>query len=555
MSGMSVAAPRRSRGAAALIGVLLGVLGVLVIPASPASAHAALVRTSPAQNAIVATAPAAVVLTFSESVRPVAGKVTVIGPDGKRADTGTPNAAGKTVTIPLRSGGARGTYLVSFRVISADGHPVGGGYSYSVGAPSATPPTATASGGVDPVVNVLIHVARYLGYAGLVLVVGPALVLMLLWPDRLSRRDPRRLVWVGLGLIAIGTITGLLLQAPYTTGGSLTQITGSDLRDVLRSQFGTVSVFRLGVVAAAAVLLRPVLAGRGGPTDRALLAILGVAGVATWPLSGHPAASPVPPVSIVADAVHVASMAVWLGGLVMLVGFLLRRADDRELRAILPVWARWAALAVCALLLAGTVQALIEIGTPKALFSTAYGQLVLAKLGLFSMVIAVAAYSRRMVRTRLAAARPGHLRRAIWAELGITAVVLALSTVLVQTTPARTAVANQEGATPPSYYSATLTSSLYSLQVDLDPAAVGDNSVHLFAYAPDGKPQPVAEWKASASLPGNGIEAIDVPLLKITDNHAIGEIRLPTAGDWRFRFTLRTTDIDQASVTTTVAVK
>jgi copper transport protein len=554
MSGMSVAAPRWSRGAAALIGVLMGVLGVLLVPASPASAHAALVRTSPPENAILATPPAAVVLTFSESVRPVAGKVSVIGPDGKRADTGKPNAAGKTVTIPLRPGGARGTYLVSYRVISADSHPVGGGYSYSVGAPSATPPTAKAGGGVDAVVNVLVHVAKYVGYAGLVLVVGPVLVLMLLWPNRLSRRGPRRLVWVGLGLIAVGTVAGLLLQAPYATGDSLTQVTGSDLRDALQSQFGTVNVLRLGVVAAAAVLLRPVLAGRGGPTDRALLAILGVAGVATWPLSGHPAASPLPAVSVVADAVHVASMAVWLGGLVMLVGFLLRRADDRELRAILPIWARWAALAVCALLLAGTVQALIEIGTPKALVSTAYGQLVLAKIGLFAVAIAVAAYSRRMVRTRLAAAQPGRLRRAVMAELGITAVVLALSTVLVQTTPARTAEANQN-VPPPSYYTATLTSALYSLQVDVDPAAVGNNSVHLFAYAPDGKPQPVAEWRASASLPGNGIEAIDIPLLKITDNHAIGEIRLPTSGDWRFRFTVRTTEIDQATVSATVAVK
>lgn len=550
---MTIAAPRWTRLAAVLAGLLLGGFGVLAAPPSKASAHAALVRTSPAADAVLASAPAEVVLTFSEPVRAVAGKVRVIGPDGERADAGEPTAAGEVLTIPLGPGGARGTYVVSFRVISADSHPVAGGYSYAVGAPSTTPPTAGADDEVDPVVNAAIHVAKYLGYAGLVLIVGPVLVLMMLWPTRLSRRGPTRLVWLGLGITALSTGAGLLLQAPYTAGGSITDVAGADLRDVLQSQFGTAYLIRLGVLVAAALLLRPVLAGRGGRADRALLAVVAVVGLATWPLSGHATTSPAPAVSVVVDAVHVASMAVWLGGLVMLVGFLLRWADDRELRAILPIWARWAALAVCALLLAGTVQALVEVGTPQALVTTAYGQLVLVKIGLFVAVLAVAAYSRRMVRAWLVTARPGRMRGAVVAELGITAVVLAISSVLVQTTPARTAVANASSAEA-AYFSATLSSELYSLQVEVDPAAVGNNSVHLYAYTSDGKPQPVAEWMATAALPAQGVEPVDIPLLKITDNHAIGEIRLPSPGDWQLRFTLRTSEIDQATVSATVAI-
>lgn len=107
-----------------------------------------------------------------------------------------------------------------------------------------------------------------------------------------------------------------------------------------------------------------------GPVERSDLVILGVLGAAalvTWPLAGHPAASPAPAVSVVVDAVHLGGMAVWMGGLVMLAVFLLTRADERELGAILPIWSRWAALAVSALLLAGTVQALIEVATPARL--------------------------------------------------------------------------------------------------------------------------------------------------------------------------------------------
>jgi copper transport protein len=146
------------------------------------------------------------------------------------------------------------------------------------------------------------------------------------------------------------------------------------------------------------------------------------------------------------------------------------------------------------------------------------------------------------------------LRRSVWIELAVTAVVLAVSATLVQTTPARTAVANT-GAAASNFFSATATSSLYSLQVEIDPAKVGNNSIHLYAYTPDNRPQPVVEWTATAALPDQGVEPIDIPLLPLTDNHSTGEISLPTAGQWQLKFTLRTSDTDQATVTTTVPIK
>jgi copper transport protein len=459
------------------------------------------------------------------------------------------------VSIAVDPSEPNGTYLVTYRVISADSHPVAGGYTYSVGAPSAPPSDGggTAEAETPRLLAVTIPVVKYIGYGGLVLLVGPTLVLALLWPHRLSRTAPTGLAYAGLGLVAFSTVLELWLQAPYTTGGGY--FDGGALRDVLAGRFGTTHLVRLAVLIAGAFLLRPVLSGRGGTADRALLAILAVVGLATWPLSGHPSASPVPSVSVVVDAAHLAGMAVWLGGLVMLVGFLLPRADERELSAILPVWSRWAALAVAGLFLAGTIQALIEVSTVSALVGTTYGRVIIAKIVLFSVVIAVAAYSRRLVRARVAASRPFPLRRAIWAELGITAVVLALSASLVQITPGRTAEANAAGAAATTYYSSLITGELYNLQVDVDPAAVGNNSVHLYAYTKDNRPQRVVEWRATAALPSAGIEPLEMPLLPLTDNHASGEINLPAAGQWEMRFTVRISEIDQATVTATVPVK
>ncbi|GIG13581.1 transport integral membrane protein [Catellatospora methionotrophica] len=548
------AAEAARRGRAKVRGLLAVVafLALTLLPASPAYAHAALLRTSPPAGSVVPEAPREVALTFSEPVSPVADKIRIVGPDGQRADRGKPTVDGNVVKIQVREDAPKGTYLVSYRVISADSHPIPGGFTFSVGAPSATP-TAVPDEKVDTTIRNLIAVAKVIGYAGLVMLVGPVLVLTLLWPARLSQRGPRRVMWAGFGTVAFATLAGLYLQAPYSTGGSLFGATGSDLGDVLGSQYGIALLMRLALLAVAAILVRPLLAGRDGVVDRVLLLAVAAAAALTWPLAGHPAASPVPAVSVVVDALHLAGAAVWLGGLLMLVLFLLRRADNRELGAILPIWSRWAALAVSTVLLAGVVSGLIQIGTPSALVDTTYGQLMIVKVVLVGLILVAAFFARRWTNNG-AADNPRPLRRFVTTELAIAAVVLAVTGALTQTTPARTAQETAQLPAQPVIYSSTLTSSLYTLQVEVDPAKLGDNGVHLYAYKADGSPLPVVEWKATAALPSAGLEPITFPLLKLTDNHASGQVTLPTPGDWQLRFTLRLSEIDQDSVTATVPI-
>ena len=548
---------RRRTVVALLLGVLCGLAGVLLAPAAPASAHAVLQRSDPQQGSVVPQAPDRVTLTFSETVQLVRGRTQVLAPDGSRADEGDPVVDGNTMTVRIKAD-ARGTYLVSYRVMSADSHPVAGGYTYSVGEESTPPAAGDAGNDVDPVVKAAIPVVKFLGYAGLLLVVGPVMVLALLWPHRIARHGPAKLAWTGFGLVIGSTLAALYLQAPYTTGGGFFSGGLGDLRDVLGSTFGAVLLVRLGVVIAAAVMVRPLLTGTGGDSrsDLAILGVLGVAALATWPLTGHPSASPVAAVSVVVDAVHLGAMAVWLGGLVTLLGWLLPRADNRELAAILPIWSRWALVSVGALVLAGTVQALVEVGTFGGLVDTTYGRLILVKVGLVALVLGTAWFSRRLVQRKLADSESGPkpLRRLVGVELGITAVILGLTAVLVQVTPARTVV-ETVATTADTTFDTVLSNSAYSLQVQIFPATTGNNSIHLYAYSPDGALLPVVEWVATAALPSAGIEPLDVDLLRITDSHAIGEVNLPAAGDWTVKFTLRTSEIDQASVSTTVTVK
>jgi copper transport protein len=577
------------------LAMLFGALLILVLPAAPASAHALLERTAPVAGSVVDQLPGEITLTFSEPVRIVADKIRVTAPDGSRADAGKPVARDTELVIPIKPGGPKGTYLVSYRVISADSHPVSGGYSFSYGQVSAVP-TGDAGADVktDALVKNTMSVARFIGFAGLILLVGPALVLFALWPRRLSARDPGRLALTGAGLLAFSALLELYLQIPYTSGTTLFDVSSTATREVLGTPFGAAHLIRLAVAIAVAVLLRPVIAGRAGKIDQTLLIILGVVGLATWPISGHPSASPVPTLTVVADVAHLASMAVWLGGLVMLFAFLLRRADTRELTAIVPVWSGWALLAITVLVLAGTAQALVEIGTIDALTGTTYGQLVMVKVGLLAVILGVAAYSRRITNRRFtpapvaldedeladdeldedeladdeldaedepvkpdAYAEPAdrvRLRRAVLIEVLIAVVVLGFTSVLVQTSPARSEQAGDNATTGP--FSTTVTTNLVKLEVDVSPGRVGPNTVHLYALKPDGSgPLTVVEWKATAALPAKGIEPIVLPTLGITPDHAYGTVTLTPAGTWELKFTVRIDDLNQTTIPVQVPIR
>jgi copper transport protein len=106
----------------------------------------------------------------------------------------------------------------------------------------------------------------------------------------------------------------------------------------------------------------------------------------------------------------------------------------------------------------------------------------------------------------------------------------------------------------PTTPTVVLSDPLFTLTVDVEPAAVGVNTVHLYATTPAGQPAQVKQWRVTAALPAQGIEAIDAVILALTADHAIGQVSLPAAGIWRFTFTVRTSEIDQSFVTADIPV-
>ncbi|MFD8543490.1 copper resistance CopC/CopD family protein [Streptomyces sp. NPDC059649] len=251
--------PRRSAVLRVLL-VAVALAGALFGGAAPASAHAALTGSTPAQGSVVDQAPEQVTLTFSEGVAMGDDSIRVLDPRGKRVDRGTLRnlCSGSTVKYGtgLPPGLGDGTYTVAWQAVSADSHPVSGAFTFSIGAPSKTTapvPQQEAGGGI---VGALYGIARALAYAGFVLLAGGAAFVVACRPAAARVRSVQRLVVQGWAVLTGTTLAMLLLRAPYTGSGDLADVLDlGGLQQVLLTKPGAALVSRLLLLAAAALFV------------------------------------------------------------------------------------------------------------------------------------------------------------------------------------------------------------------------------------------------------------------------------------------------------------
>ncbi|MEV7125175.1 copper resistance protein CopC [Streptomyces sp. NPDC093260] len=404
------------RAARPLVLLLLAVAGLLLAGAGPAAAHAALTGSDPQQGVVVPQAPAQVSLTFSEQVALGDDSLRVLDPAGKRVDTGKPaDISGTTYAVRLRGGLAKGTYTVTYQVISADSHPVGGAYTFSIGAPSRT---SVVTGGQEVgggLVGLLYGVGRYASYAGFIVLAGGAAFVLACWQRGAGVRAVQRLVVSGWLTLTTATLALLLLRGSYTTSGKAGDIVDLDLLgQVLQTKTGAALVSRLLLLAAAALfvaVLFGVYEKREDEEKRDLTFGLAIGGTvvaaglaASWALAEHASVGLQPGIAMPVDVVHLLAVAAWLGGLAALLVALYRAPADRPVEpAAVRRFSRLAFGSVVALIATGVYQSWRQLGSWSALTGTRYGQLLLVKVALVLVLVAIASFSRRWT-ARLAGA-------------------------------------------------------------------------------------------------------------------------------------------------------
>jgi hypothetical protein len=175
----------RALGRAARLLAALGLLGLLaLLGAGPAAAHSVLLETSPARGGSVQVAPTSVALTFNEMPQGEFSTIHVTGPDGQRRDDGHVQVVNDVVTEPLAGTRPAGHYVVDWRVVSADGHPVSGQFSFTAQA-AATQVIARSAAAQAPAPKSSSNTGVIIGVVAAVVVVGVGVVIFV-------RRRPRR---------------------------------------------------------------------------------------------------------------------------------------------------------------------------------------------------------------------------------------------------------------------------------------------------------------------------------------------------------------------------
>lgn len=578
---------RRALTAAALTLLLTSVA------AAPAGAHAVLESTTPERSASLDTAPGQIVMRFNEPVEVAFGAIRVYDARGHEVQEGNafhPGGDGKAVAVRLREGIARGGYTATYRVISADSHPVSGGFVFGVGAAAGTGRSVgdlLAGQSSGPVTSVAFAAVRGLQFAAIALAIGGFAVLLLVWLPALSRLTAAsgewraasdafaarwRLAMLGAGLAGlVSVLLALPLQAATAEGTTFWSALG-DAREVLDTRFGTVWAIGglawllvlglVGVRRAAVPAVRPATVGaagvalaRSGPW-LAVLALPLLCLACLPALGGHAGVQDPVVVLMPANVLHVLAASVWIGGLATLV--LVLPAATRTLdpadrtRALAGTFARFSTLAlaaVAALLVGGILQSLLELTAVGDLWHTAYGRAILIKSVLVVGLLGLGALNRQRTLPALeraaaagaASGAPGlTLRRTIRTEVALGVVVLAVTGALAGYAPAK---ALQSG---PFSRSASLGPARAELTVD--PARTGPNAVHLYLLKRSDGSQwdRTRELTVQASLPARGIAPIALDARKAGPGHyLIGDAPLSPGGDWTLRFIARVSDFDE----------
>jgi copper transport protein len=601
-AGRAAAGADRSRRRRLAVACLAALALLAVAPALPASAHAVLTGSTPTDGEALGGAPTEVRLSFNEPVVVREGALRVYDGDAQRVDTGSvPTDDDTEVVVGLPADLPEAAYVATYRIVSADSHPIAGTITFTVGDTAALDAATIeriAGPGTGPI-GTVGSVLRGIGYVGTLLAAGAVIFAVVVARGPGDRRRAARAGRVGALVGAGAVLLHLPVQAAAVSGfGLVTAVTDLGVMGgTLTSGFGQSWLARLVALLALAVPWfaeadRPGPADAAGPSARGTrgggspLAWLGLAAalaLGSFLLDGHQRTVEPTWLLVAGDAVHLVGAAAWFGGLV-LVSLTVRRTrlDDDPVGAATVVarFSRLALWSVVALTVTGTAMSLPLVRTVDAVTSTTYGWILLAKVGVAGAVVAIAAYNRRQLVPAIAtlavpaggsagasppettetttattpetAAGPD-ARADAWAALGRTVraealllvVVLGLTGFLVTTQPA----AEAAGVTGPTMLSAPLTDE-FRLDLIVTPSAVGLNTIHVFAVEPSGQPTgEVDELRLEFTYLDEGIGPFVVEPYAAGPGHWTASIEdLRFAGDWEVRV-VAGLGFDEAEVT------
>ncbi len=507
-----------------------------------AFAHASLIGVAPADGAVIAAAPASFALSFSEPTSPLSLKL--IGPDGTATSLDRFALRDQTLDIVAPAGLGDGTYVLSWRVISEDGHPVGGASVFSIGAPSAHAPSAETEV-IDWPVRAAVWTARIGTSLGLFLGVGGAFFTTWIGGGSAPVRKSCGAM-IALGLLAVPLSVGLqgldALELP---------LAALSLPRVWSTGYGT-SLGRLVDLALLSLVLGALaLAGCGWIARLLALLALALVGVALAS-SGHASAAAPQWLTRPAVFLHGIGIAFWAGALLPLAAAFASPSPDAK--TVLQRFSAVVPLAVLPLVAAGVLLALIQLGSIDALWTTAYGTVFLVKLALLLPLFLLAAFNRFRLTEPVAEGNPTairRLRRSVGAEIVLVVAIFAVAAAWRFTPPPR---ALAEAAAAPVSIHIHTAKAMADLTVT--PGRAGKVTASITIMTGDFGPLDAKGVTLVLSNPSAGIEAIRREAKKPGDGTwRVDDLTLPIPGRWTARVDILVSDFELAKLEDRIEIR
>ena len=440
---------------------IAAIFAAFIVLATPAIlfAHARLVRSAPAANAVLDTAPTTLRLWFSERPEPRFTAIQLLDSTRATVPLGAPtsieqNGLTLEVTRPLKPG----PYSVVWRTAASDGHPTNGNFSFRVAAAPNVAKPQTPGVSITPVVPSTPSGAsasppqaaptpaaiRWAELLGLLLLIGATVFRLAVLPEAALPDDAsldvaartRRSAFAAVALFAVTTVARVALQSQLVSGSSSPMAAVMTVVSDTRWGHGWLT----GAVGVVIVLVG-LFAASESTRPWFAVALGAVLICVSEALTGHAAAMRHTALSIAADVTHVLGAGAWIGALLVMVGIGLpalgrmNPADAPRAGSSLTRAYHTAAVdGVVLVVLSGVIAAFLRLPAFDALWTTDYGSWLFRKLVFVLIALAFGAYHwRRVVTPDWTDETRRRFARSALGELAVGVVIVALTSVLVST--------------------------------------------------------------------------------------------------------------------------
>jgi copper transport protein len=407
-----------------VVAVAVAALVALVAPAT-ASAHAYLTKTVPTPGSILDVPPRSVALTYDEAVEPRFAIISVTNARGDQLTTAPVHRSPSnpdTLIVPLKSHLPVGWYLIYWRAISVDGHPVQGGFTFAVGPNPGPQPQFAIPSISETATTTNLLVARWAMFLTVLISIGLFVFRMLIARPLVRRVEGTtlRAVTIAFGVAAAASVVAIPVYLDVATSV-----------DSLRSVFAVgalVPLFRVTAFGRAYVDLEICMAlfiiaaaiavwvDRPHREHRSLAEIFASAGALIAAasallvpgLAGHAGQTAPRGLALMFDSLHLMSASLWLGGLVGLLILWASLPAGRRVAGLsvcVPRFSNVAFVSVLVLLATGVGSTILHIPVLNALWTTSYGVAILVKVGLLAAAMLLGAVNLLRTKPRLVAAR------------------------------------------------------------------------------------------------------------------------------------------------------